>query len=126
MLGLGLLVRAFFDALGNATNQIPIKIWYIILVFFVLQATSAITKLISVYADVTYRSIIAALLRKNMFQYVLRQPGADALPYSATRAITHFRNDTMEITRILSTLGVIEAIAATVFTIFSLIILLKN
>ena len=37
LLGMGLLVRAFFDVLSDVTNKIPAYIWYIALLFLILR-----------------------------------------------------------------------------------------
>ena len=66
-----------------------------------LLVATAIGRAAAIFGDVavyfTFRYNVAALLRKNLFEHVLRQPGARPVPASPGEAISRFRDDVDEI-----------------------------
>jgi ATP-binding cassette subfamily B protein len=55
---------------------------------------------VTVYFNFMYR--IEALLRKNLFEYILQRPGARAVPGSPGEAISRFRDDVAEISNFMA------------------------
>jgi len=93
---IGLITRAFFDTLtGDA--QLAIGPWGL----SALIVGTAVARSAVVFADIsahfTYRFTLGALLRKNLFAYILDRPGARAVPGSPGEAISRFRGDVDEI-----------------------------
>lgn len=92
----GLIIRAYFDTLtGDA--QLELNIWALIVLLIVI----AVGRAMAIFADVavyfSFRYTIAALLRVNLFEYIMNRPGARALPSSPGEAISRFREDVDEI-----------------------------
>jgi ATP-binding cassette subfamily B protein len=92
----GLVLRAFFDLItGEAQASLDIRS---IVAFLV--ATFAARQLAGygfVYADVPIFAHINTLVRRNVLKYILKRPGAVALPESPGEAISRFRGDVNEI-----------------------------
>ncbi|HET8845524.1 MAG TPA: hypothetical protein VFN35_28920, partial [Ktedonobacteraceae bacterium] len=77
-LGEGILVRSFVDTLTRSTVA-QLTVWSIILFFLVARASRAILLTVNAAIEATLRHTIGALLRRNLFLYVLGLPGALAL-----------------------------------------------
>lgn len=95
------LTFTFFNLL---TGEAPVSlsVWAIIALF----VANALARAVAIYGDVAvyfnfyYR--IEALLRKNLFEYILQRPGARAVPGSPGEAISRFRDDVDEIANFMA------------------------
>jgi ATP-binding cassette subfamily B protein len=110
----GLVIRAFFDSLsGQATAGAgPYTL-------AALLVGVALGRAVAVFADVTvyfnFRYTVEALLRQNMFEHILRRPGAAALPESPGEAVSRFRDDVNEVAHFMA-----ESLTTIAFTLFAL------
>jgi len=88
----GLIVRGFLDELSGSAN-VGINPPSLL----ALLVAAAITRLgamaAAVYFEETTQLLAAALLRRNILNQILAQPGARALPASTGEAISRFRDD---------------------------------
>src|ERR1043165_6689438 len=86
-----LIIKAFFDML---TGDAPLKfgIWAIIAFLLAMWLGRVIGGWGFYYADVPIFADIPTLLRKNLLRYILKRPGASALPDSAGGAVSRFKN----------------------------------
>ena len=92
----GLVMRAFFNLLtGNA--PVSLGIWSIVALIVATEVGSNAGRYGVFYAEVPLFNHIATLLRKNLLTYILKRPGASALPDSPGEAISRFRGDVHEI-----------------------------
>lgn len=118
----GLLTKQFFDLLsGNAAYRLGIGA-----LLALLLATTLARVLLIVFGfitDVQYRFRIGALLRRNLLQHVLREPGARAIPCSPGEAISSFRDDVDQIEETVS--WSVDAFGMTIFAAVSSFILLR-
>jgi ATP-binding cassette, subfamily B, bacterial len=91
-----LISKAFFDLL---TRNAPLtfNIWSVFAFFVMTWLGRVLASYGFYYADVPIFADMDTLLRKNLLGYILRRPGASALPDSAGEAISRFRNDVNEI-----------------------------
>ncbi len=86
------LTFTFFNLLTGEA-QVGIGVWAIVALF----VANAVARAVAIFGDVAvyfsfyYR--IEALLRKNLFEYILQRPGARAVPGSPGEAISRFRDD---------------------------------
>ena len=88
----GLLTKEFFDFLdGQATLGIGIGGLIALLVGAALARVMLI--FMGFITDVQYRFRMGMLLRRNLLEHVLKEPGARAIPVSPGEAISHFRDD---------------------------------
>jgi ATP-binding cassette subfamily B protein len=95
------LTFTFFDLLTGEA-QVDLGVWAIVALFVAnaLARTAAIFGDVAVYFNFMYR--VEALLRKNLFEYILQRPGARAVPGSPGEAITRFRDDVQEIAHFMA------------------------
>ena len=91
-----LIIKAFFDMLTGAA-QLTFGIWAIVAFALSTWIGRVAASYGFYYADVPIFADIPTLLRKNLLRYILRRPGASALPDSAGEAISRFKNDVNEI-----------------------------
>jgi len=88
----GLIVRRFFDVLtNNAPAQLSVATLLALLIATAGVRVAAL--LIGPAVEITVQLTVSALLRQNMLNHILKQPGARALPASAGEAISRFRDD---------------------------------
>jgi ATP-binding cassette subfamily B protein len=92
----GWITYTFFDLLAGEA-QVGIGIPGLIALFI----AAALGRAAAIFGDVavyfTFRYNVAALLRKNLFEHILRQPGARPVPASPGEAISRFRDDVDEV-----------------------------
>jgi ATP-binding cassette, subfamily B, bacterial len=88
----GLVTKQFFDTLtGDSTAGFNIKTVIALLVAASLARVAVI--IVGFISDVHFRFRVAGLLRRNMLEHILREPGAKAIPCSPGEAISQFRDD---------------------------------
>ena len=83
------------EAFNNLTGEAPATFgFWTIIVFFVAWG---IGKMVALFLGITtytpFRAVVRGALSQNMLKYILRQPGAAALPNSAGEAVSRFRGD---------------------------------
>lgn len=111
----GLIVRRFFDVLTNdAPAQLGVATLLALLIATAIVRVAAL--LVGPAVEVTVQLTVSALLRQNMLNHILTQPGARALPASAGEAISRFRDDVQYVVGFLTwTLDPVGQVA--VFTV---------
>lgn len=118
----GLVTKQFFDTLAG-TSQYSFSVWTLII--FMLAA--AIARVIAIYmgflTDFNFRFRIGGLVRRNLLQHVLKQPGARAIPCSPGEAISQFRDDVGQIEETASWIA--DVIGILFFSVGAFIILLN-
>ncbi|OPH62043.1 ABC transporter ATP-binding protein [Paenibacillus ferrarius] len=88
----GLLTKEFFDSLtGN--SKLGYGVWGLIALLMAAAVGRIILIIIGFITDVNFRFRMGMLLRRNLLEHVLKQPGAQAIPVSPGEAISHFRDD---------------------------------
>jgi ATP-binding cassette subfamily B protein len=97
----GLVTRQFFDTLSGASPGV-LSVWGLIalLLATAIGKAGAVFGDVIVYANFYYR--LQALLRKNVFDYILKRPGARAVPESPGEAISRLRDDANEIANFMA------------------------
>ncbi len=91
-----LIIKAFFDML---TGDAPLTfgVWAIVAFGVAAWLGRVLASYGFYYADVPIFAEMSTLLRKNLLRYILRRPGASALPDSPGEAVSRFKNDVNEI-----------------------------
>src|SRR3954453_16483939 len=97
----GLIVQRFVDELANGAPAGATP-WTLLALLIGVAVARVIELFIGVTFEFSTAETIAALLRRNLFEHILRQPGARALPASPGEAISRFRDDGEVISRFLS------------------------
>jgi ATP-binding cassette, subfamily B, bacterial len=97
----GLAVRELFNTLtGQATAGWNAETLLVLLATVGLM--QAVTGVGGHVAELSLQVVASALLRRNMLERVLEQPGAQALPGSPGEAISRFRDDVRQVALFLS------------------------
>ena len=96
--GIALTTRAVFD---NITNEqaATMGFWGLAAILVGFSVGRALIIFGNVVLSVRVEFTFATLLRKNVFDHVLDQPGNRALPESTGEAVTRFREDVEYITK---------------------------
>jgi len=100
----GLIEKAIFDTITGAspaTAGLPradqTGVWWLIALFVGIEVARALGSFGGEWTGWTYRRVVGALLRSNLFASILRRPGDRPLPVSPGEAINRFRNDVGEV-----------------------------
>ncbi|GBF74927.1 hypothetical protein PA598K_03298, partial [Paenibacillus sp. 598K] len=118
----GLLTKEFFDLLdGRAT--LSIGVWGLIALLVGAALARVALIFVGFITDVQYRFRMGMLLRRNMLEHILKEPGARAIPVSPGEAISHFRDDVDQTEEAVS--WSVDVIGMLVFAAVSAYILLR-
>lgn len=119
---LGLIFKGFFNSLNKQGRFSTHLMWII-----VLTIIYTVGRMVNIYwgaiADNLHRFIMSALLRRNMFESILKKPGACSIPCSSGEALNCFRDDAETIENSIS--WTLDFIGDVVFAIVAITILLS-
>ncbi|HEY8600837.1 MAG TPA: ABC transporter ATP-binding protein [Thermomicrobiales bacterium] len=119
----GLLAKWFFDTISGAA-PVGLDPWSLIgLLAAVTLGRIAILWLGS-ETDAYHRFNMSALLRRNLFAQIVRQPGARALPEAPGAALSTFRDDAEQIEDTIS--WTLDQIGTGLFALVAFVILLTT
>ncbi|MCU0500902.1 MAG: ABC transporter ATP-binding protein/permease [Anaerolineae bacterium] len=93
----GLIEKGIFDTLTGANAANPAALRWLIALFVGVEVARAAGSFGGEWTGWTYRRVVGALLRSNLFASILRRPGDRPLPVSSGEAINRFRNDVAEV-----------------------------
>lgn len=118
----GLITKAFFDSLElNGAVGIGTGMLVALLVGAALARSGTIW--IGFITDVNFRFRMGMLLRRNLLEHVLKEPGAKAIPCSPGEAISYFRDDVDQTEEAVS--WSVDVFGMTCFATVSCIILIR-
>ncbi len=118
----GLVTKEFFDVLsGASTTGFNVATVIALLLASAMARVAAI--LVGFLSDVHFRFRAAGLLRRNMLEHILREPGAKAIPGSPGEAISQFRDDVEQVEEAVS--WSVDAISMIFFAAVSVYILAR-
>lgn len=118
----GLVTKLFFDVLTNRESySFGVPAVAALLVAAALGRSLLIG--MGFVSDIHFRFRIGALMRHNLLRYILRKPGAQAIPGSAGEAISTFRDDIDHVEEAIS--WSVDAIGMIAFSVVSAFILIS-
>lgn len=88
----GLITKAFFDSL-TMESAAEVGTWGLVALLLGAALARSAVVLIGFITDVNFRFRMGMLLRRNVLEHILKEPGARAIPCSPGEAISHFRDD---------------------------------
>ena len=97
----GLLVRQFLDGLSGGA-PLELNFWLPLALLAAFGVVRTAIMISAVVAERALQLIAGTLLRRNVLDHILRQPGAQPLPASPGEAITRFRDAVQAVTLGLS------------------------
>jgi ATP-binding cassette subfamily B protein len=89
----GLIAQYIFDHLMPNNQHVIFSVWLFIGLLIGVAIARFFSILLARTAQITLVLTIQALLRLNIFNHILQQPGADALFSSAGETLSRLRND---------------------------------
>lgn len=92
----GLIMREFFNLLSN-NGEAHLGLWTLVALMFATELARLAAVWGLIQTNVPFFVHTMTLLRKNLLRYILKRPGAKALPDSPGEAISRFRGDVFEI-----------------------------
>lgn len=118
----GLVIREFFDALesGYATPQGVLELGALLVGIGAARMAIAFGAL---RADVPHRFFSSGVLRRNMFERMLRLPGAQPLPEPTGEMISRFRDDPLYAEECVD--WSLDVLGTAVFTVTALAIMAR-
>lgn len=118
----GLITKEFFDALtGKSALDLSIRSIIALLVAAAVARIAIIV--VGFISDVHFRFRVSGMLRRNMLEHILKEPGARAIPVSPGEAISQFRDDVEQSEEAVS--WSVDAFGMVFFAIFSAFILVR-
>jgi ATP-binding cassette subfamily B protein len=102
--GIALTTRAIFDNITSEQSA-TVGFWSLAAILFGFAVMRSIIIFGNVILSVRVEFTFATLLRNNIFDHILDQPGNQALPESTGEAVTRFREDVEYVDRYLQRIG---------------------
>lgn len=118
----GLLTKEFFDSLAGQSTM-GYGVWGLIALLLGFALARSASIYIGFITDVNFRFRMGMLLRRNLLEHILKEPGARAIPCSPGEAISHFRDDVDQSEEAIS--WSVDAFGMTCFAAVSCFILVR-
>lgn len=99
----GLIVKAVFDEISGASRALAGDLlgldllWWLIILYVLVEVGRVFLGMGYEYFGWTFRILVGALLRSNLFASILRRRSDQPLPISSGEAINRFRSDVAEV-----------------------------
>jgi ATP-binding cassette subfamily B protein len=118
----GLVTKEFFDTLSG-NSPYGFGVWTLIVLVLVLALVRMFFILGGFLTDVHFRFRAGNLIRRNMLEHILKEPGARAIPCSPGEAISQFRDDVEQTEETIS--WSVDSLGMLLFAAVSVAILLN-
>lgn len=118
----GLITKAFFDSL-ELEGAAAVGTGVLVALLLGAALARSATIWIGFITDVNFRFRMGMLLRRNLLEHVLKEPGAKAIPCSPGEAISHFRDDVDQSEEAVS--WSVDVFGMTCFAVVSCFILIR-
>jgi ATP-binding cassette subfamily B protein len=118
----GFVIQAIFDQLTGAT-QTDFSLWALAAFLVAIAVGRGAAFFTDVLLYFTSQYTVTALLRRNMFDSILRRPGARAVPESPGEAVSRFRDDVMELAWFMSEMLIVFGFGF--FAVVALVVMLR-
>ncbi len=118
----GFIIQAVFNRLTGEAG-VELSLWALAALLVAVAVGRGLAFFTDVVLYFTFQYTITALLRRNIFDTILRRPGARAVPESPGEAVSRFRDDAVELAWFMSELLIVLGFGF--FAIVALIIMLR-
>ncbi len=119
---IGVFVGWFFDALSGHAD-LGLNAWAVVVIFAVFCVVRAGMFASGMFIWFTYYFTMQSLLRRNLFAWVITGPGTHRLPDSPGEAMSRFREDVDEVSRLFE--NWIDVWGISLFVISALAVMLR-
>jgi len=95
----GLVVKQIFDTISGSAPSVngTVALWGLIGLYILVEVSRVLLLLGSEYYGWSFRLVVSALLRSNLFAAILRRHSDQALPITSGEAVNRFRTDIGEV-----------------------------
>ncbi len=97
----GLIARQFFNLLSQDARA-DFGLWSLVALLVGAEITRLAANFLAVLVETTVQLTGAALVRKNIFDYILERPGASRQPTAPGEAVSRFRDDLKTVSTFLT------------------------
>ncbi len=118
----GLITGWFFDALAGH-GPLGWNVWTVVAIFTIVGVARFGGFAIGLLTWFSYYYTVQSLLRRNLFDWVMRGPGTHQLPDSPSEAMSRFREDVDEVSRLFE--NWVDLTGMTLYIVIALLIMLK-
>jgi ATP-binding cassette, subfamily B, bacterial len=118
----GFVIQAVFNQLSGEV-QTGFNLWTLAGLIVAIAIGRGLAFFTDVFLYFTFRYTVTALLRVNIFDTILRWPGAQAVPDSPGEAVSRFRDDADEIAFFMAEMLIVFGFG--VFALIALIVMLR-
>ncbi|HEY7975676.1 MAG TPA: ABC transporter ATP-binding protein, partial [Ktedonobacterales bacterium] len=118
----GLITGAFFDALAGH-RPLGLSAWAVVAIFAGAGVTQCAILASGFITWFTYYYTMQALLRRNLFDWVMRGPGTHTLPDSPSEAMSRFRDDVQEVSNLFE--NWVDILGVGMFVVGSIVIMAR-
>ncbi|MFD1954975.1 ABC transporter ATP-binding protein [Paenibacillus thailandensis] len=118
----GLITKAFFDSLSPQSDA-AFGTWALVALLLGAAVARSASILFGFFTDVNFRFRVGMIVRRNLLEHILKEPGARAIPCSPGEAISHFRDDVDHTEEAVS--WSVDAFGMVCFAVVSSVILLR-
>lgn len=118
----GMVSREIFDVL-NKKGEAHLNIGILLVLLAMVPVIGLFAGQLVLYLSETFKYLVSGLLRKNIFIWILKMPGAQVIKGTINEAQSRFRDDVDDIAQCITTS--ITAVSFFIFSIFSLVIMMK-
>ncbi len=118
----GFVIQAIFNRLTDSSSA-AFNLFTLAALLVGIAVGRGIAFFVDVYLYFTFQYTVTALLRRNMFDSILRRPGARAVPDSPGEAVSRFRDDAIEVAWFMSEMLIVLGFG--LFTIVALIVMMR-
>jgi ATP-binding cassette, subfamily B, bacterial len=118
----GFVIQAIFNQLSGEA-QTGFSLWALAAFLVAIAIGRGAAFFTDVLLYFTFQYTVTALLRRNMFDTILRRPGARAVPESPGEAVSRFRDDSLELAWFMSEMLIVFGFGF--FAIVALVVMLR-
>lgn len=118
----GFLIQAIFDLLTGA-RELSFSLASLAAILVAIGVGRGLAFFTDVWLYFTFQYTVTALLRGNIFDTILRRPGARAVPESPGEALSRFRDDAQELAWFMSEMLIVLGFGF--FAVVALIVMLR-
>jgi ATP-binding cassette, subfamily B, bacterial len=121
-LATGLITGWFFDALAGH-GPLGMNVWAVVALFTAVGVAQFGVFSLGLLTWFTYYFTVQSLLRRNLFDWVMRGPGTHQLPDSPGEAMSRFREDVDEVSRLFE--NWVDIWGMSLYILIALLIMLR-
>jgi ABC-type multidrug transport system fused ATPase/permease subunit len=118
----GLVLGWFFDALAGH-GPLGMNVWMVVALFAAVGAARFGIFVGGLATWFAYYFTVQSLLRRNLFDWVMRGPGTHRLPDSPSEAMSRFRDDVEEVSRLFE--NWVDVWGMGLYIVLALVIMLR-